>query len=68
MGDLEKRLSDLEIKFSYQDEMLSELSLVIAEQQMVIDHLKSMLQAISEQSSDEGAQGRTLADDKPPHY
>lgn len=68
MDELEKRLSDLEIKFSFQDEMLSEMSMVIAEQQMVIDHMKNIIRELSEQSSTGAQEGRTLADDKPPHY
>ncbi|EQC49000.1 SlyX family protein [Bacteriovorax sp. BSW11_IV] len=68
MEELEKRLSDLEIKFSFQDEMLSEMSMVIAEQQMVIDHMKNIIRELSEQSTGGAQEGRTLADDKPPHY
>ncbi len=67
MTELEQRLSDLEIKFSYQDDMLSELSMVIADQQKTIDQMRSMLESLSEQNT-EAAQGRSLADDKPPHY
>ena len=33
MKDLEKRVNDLEIKFSYQDELINELNLIITEQQ-----------------------------------
>lgn len=70
MTELEQRLSDLEIKFSYQDDMLAELSLVIADQQKTIDQMRYMLEQMSEQqkkTSQEG-QDRTPADDKPPHY
>ncbi|EQC47183.1 SlyX family protein [Bacteriovorax sp. Seq25_V] len=70
MNELEQRLSDLEVKFSYQDDMLAELSLVIADQQKTIDQMRYILEQMSEQqkkSSQEG-QDRNPADDKPPHY
>lgn len=68
MSDLEKRINDLEIKFSYQDELVNELNLIVAEQQKKIDDMKTLLKSLCENSSESGAQNSSLPNERPPHY
>lgn len=67
---MEKRLIDLEIRFSHQDDFISQLNEVVTEQQMRIERLEK---AILDLKKDINAENnvdsrRTLLDDKPPHY
>ena len=64
MNDLEKRINDLEIKFSYQDELLNELNMIVAKQQKKIDEMLNSLKALSDQAM----QGDKSTNEKPPHY
>ncbi len=68
MNDLEDRLNNLEIKFSYQDELINELNLIVANQQSKIDKMEEMLKQIHEQSSEDGSQNTSLENERPPHY
>jgi SlyX protein len=66
---LEKRISDLEIKFSHQDYLLEELNKIVSNQQLTIEKLQlEILELkISGTNSSDGS-SRNLADDVPPHY
>ena len=66
---LEDRITELEIKFSHQDQLVDELNKIILNQQMSIDKLINEIQNLK--ISIEGNAGqvnRTLEDDVPPHY
>ena len=67
--DLEKRVTELEIKASYAEDQIDQLDKVVVRQQEQIDML---IQAITElrQSSTDGGLGaaRNLRDDLPPHF
>ena len=67
---MEKRLIELEIRFSHQDEFLSQLNEVVTEQQKRIERLeKQILDLKNSSHSEDGVDSRrTLLDDKPPHY
>ena len=67
---MEKRLIELEIRFSHQDEFLSQLNQVVMEQQMRIERLeKQILDLKNNANSEAGVDSRrTLLEDKPPHY
>ncbi len=67
---MEKRLIELEIRFSHQDEFLSQLNEVVTEQQKRIERLeKQILDLKNNANSEAGVDSRrTLLDDKPPHY
>ncbi len=67
---MEKRLIDLEIRFSHQDDFISQLNEVVTEQQMRIERLeKAILDLKKDINSENNVDSRrTLLDDKPPHY
>ena len=67
MSDLEKRLNDLEIKFSYQDELINELNLVLTEQQNKVSEMAGILKNLNE-SSGQGDQSSSVTNERPPHY
>jgi SlyX protein len=66
----EKRITELEIKFSYQEELLVELNLIVSNQSLIIDRLVKEMHSIkitiSEQK--EGSEEVNLSDEVPPHY
>lgn len=64
MSDLESRVNELEIKFSYQDELLNELNLLVAKQQEKLDEMTEFLKHLSETSDNNSS----LKNEKPPHY
>jgi SlyX protein len=65
----DERLSNLEIKFAYQEEFLEQLNLVVTAQQKTIERLeKEILDLKSNAIGGSVDSTRTLADDKPPHY
>ncbi len=69
MDQLNKRLIDLEIKFTHQEELLDELNKIVAKQQLYIEKLVEEVRFLSESYSKSEVQGtRSLKDDIPPHY
>jgi SlyX protein len=68
-NDIEKRLTDLEIKASYSEDLLDQLNQTIFRQQQQIDQLVRAISQLQQQVPDEGANGtRSLRDELPPHY
>ncbi len=67
---LEDRLIDLEVKASYADDLLEQLSDQIYRQQQQIDLLLHELRLLRERLPEAGstAAPRNLRDDIPPHY
>ncbi len=66
----ERRLTDLEIKASFTEDLLEQLNQTIYRQQQQID---AMLRALADlrqqgQPSDVSAPPRSLRDELPPHY
>lgn len=59
----DERLNDLEIKFSYQEELLNELNKIVANQQMIIDKLVKEVKKLHDQN-----EGDKSVQEKPPHY
>mgnify|MGYP006200207129 CR=1 FL=1 len=70
MPTLEQRLTDLEIKSSFQEDALDQLNAVVVRQQQQIDALVRELAALRDQLPDaDGARPfRSLRDELPPHY
>ena len=64
---IDKRLTDLEIKSSYAEDLLDTLNQTVFRQQAQIDMLVRELRSLREQAS-EASGRRGLADDLPPHY
>jgi SlyX protein len=67
---MEKRFIDLEIRFSHQDDFLSQLNDVVTEQQLRIERLeKAILDLKKDVQTENGVDSRrSLLDEKPPHY
>lgn len=61
-ANLDLRLTDLEIKFTRQDDLLEQLNTLIYEQQKQIDELTRSLKKLEEKPSG------TPANERPPHY
>lgn len=64
---IDKRLTDLEIKSSYAEDLLDSLNQTVIRQQAQIDLLVREVRHLREQAS-EAAGRRGLPDDLPPHY
>ena len=66
---IEDRLNELEIKVSFQDDLLDKLDQIIIRQQEQLDALTREVVALRQQSPQAGdAPQRNLRDDLPPHY
>ena len=60
------RITNLEIKLSFTEDLIEKLNETIYKQQQQIEFLYRELKAIKEQDSSTG--GTSLKDDIPPHY
>ena len=66
---LEQRTTELEIKLSFQEDLLDKLDQIIIRQQDQIDRLTKELQWLRQQTPADGAAApRNLRDELPPHY
>lgn len=68
--DIDNRLMDLEVKASYAEDQLEQLSDLIYRQQQQMDALLHELRLMRERLPEAGASSvpRNLRDDIPPHY
>lgn len=66
----EDRLTEIEIKLSYQEDLVQELNTLVYQQQKRIDHLEKLCAALAEhiRGQSEPASPRASLDEKPPHY
>lgn len=68
-NDVERRLTDLEIKASFTEDLLDQLNLTIYRQQQQIDSLVLQVTQLRQQIPEGGAgAARNLRDELPPHY
>lgn len=66
---IEHRLTDLEVKASFTEDMLDQLNQVIVRQQDQIDRLQRELSELRERRpATDDASFRSLRDELPPHY
>ena len=66
---VESRITELEIKISYAEDMVDELNRTVFRQQQQIDLLVAQIKALREQvQTDEPGEQRSLRDELPPHY
>ena len=70
MNPLDQRLTDLEIKASFTEELLDQLNEVVVRQQRQIDALLREMADLRQQApEDPGTNSfRSLRDELPPHY
>ncbi|MEY5097625.1 MAG: hypothetical protein RJA36_344 [Pseudomonadota bacterium] len=67
--DHERRLTELEIKASYADDLLDQLNQQVWRQQLQIEQLQRELAALRAQLRDNATPAfRSLRDELPPHY
>ncbi|MBC7993271.1 MAG: SlyX family protein [Rhizobacter sp.] len=67
--DVEKRLTDLEVKASFTEDLVDHLNQIVSSQQKHIDLLLLEVARLREQgSSGDGDAFRSLRDELPPHY
>ncbi|MGH6646908.1 SlyX family protein [Aquabacterium sp.] len=68
-NNTEQRLTDLEIKASFTEDLLDSLNLTVVRQQQQIDLLLVEVNRLRQQEPDGGPGGfRSLRDELPPHY
>lgn len=66
---IDKRLTDLEIKASFTEDLVEDLNQLIVRQQQQIDLLIREVLQLRQQPTDGGQGGfRSLRDELPPHY
>ena len=67
--DVEKRLTALEVKASFTEDLVDHLNQIVASQQLHIDRLLVEVARLGEQGgSGDGELFRNLRDELPPHY
>jgi SlyX protein len=64
----EQRLTDLEIKIAYADDLLDQLNQTIFRQQQQIERLAREMEALRRQMPEGNAPFQSLRDELPPHY
>ncbi len=65
----DKRITDLEIKFTHQDDLVDQLNKIVTSQHMIIEQLQKDVQELKLLFADHDVSGnRSLKDDIPPHY
>lgn len=66
---LDQRLTDLEIKASFAEDLVDHLNRLVARQQDQIDWLRREVAGLRQQApAGDGATPRELRDELPPHY
>jgi SlyX protein len=63
----ENRITNLEIKLSFTEDLIEKLNETVYKQQQQIEFLYRELKAVKEQASSNGG-GSSLKDEIPPHY
>ena len=66
--DIESRLTDLEIKLSFTEDLVDTLNTMVTRQQDHIDLLLNEVRRLREQAPEGGSAFRSLRDELPPHY
>ncbi len=64
----EERITNLEIKLSFAEDLIEKLNETVYKQQQQIEFLYRELKAIKEQASSGGGGGASSQDEIPPHY
>ncbi len=66
---MDARITELEIKISFAEDMIDELNRVVFRQQQQIDLLVGEVKALREQAQNAApGEPRSLRDELPPHY
>jgi len=66
---MDARVTELEIKISFAEDLVDELNRTVYRQQQQIDRLLAQVEALREQvRAAAPAEQRSLRDERPPHY
>ncbi|MNG21608.1 hypothetical protein D3C84_1059980 [compost metagenome] len=65
--ELARRVTELEVKASFSEDLLDQLNLLVYRQQQQIDSLQAQVAQLRQQSPEPGT-ARNLRDELPPHY
>ena len=70
---MQEQITDLQTKYSYQEDMLQELNQIVIRQQQQLDEMLRDLRALKDQLSevatrDSGDGGADQQAERPPHY
>jgi SlyX protein len=70
MQDVDKRLIELEIKISYQEDLIQELNAIVCAQQKKIAQLGESFEVLNDRIKELSAStpGSLVESEKPPHY
>ena len=67
--DTDQRLTRLEIKASYTEDLVDSLNEIVAQQQLVIDQLsRELIRLRAQMPAPDAGAFRSLRDELPPHY
>jgi len=70
--DLEERITELESRNAFQDDLIEELNGIVSKQQLQLDRLQASLTLIAEKLKGVESQGASIGDhqqdEAPPHY
>lgn len=66
--DIESRLTDLEIKLSFTEDLVDTLNAMVTRQQDHVELLLKEVRRLREQAPEGGPAFRSLRDELPPHY
>lgn len=67
----EERLINIESKITFQEDQLEELNKTVYQQQLKIERLEAICEALSNELrglAEAGSDGRPAANERPPHY
>ena len=71
-GDLEHRITELEIQTALKEDLISSLNDTVAKMQQTLDLQQAQLRLLYQRMQDKGANGErepySLRDEVPPHY
>ena len=71
-GDLEHRITELDIQTALQEDLISSLNDTVAKMQQTLDLQQAQLRLLYQRMQDKGANGErepySLRDEVPPHY
>jgi SlyX protein len=65
---VDERLTNLEVKASYADDLLDHLNRQVADQQALIDQLIRAVRELRAQVAESGSAGGGVPDERPPHW
>ena len=65
---MESRLTEIEVKLGFTEDLLEELNRTVYRQQQQIDQLQQELRALRQQVSAIPAGPQSVSDESPPHY